>query len=454
MDTIGWVHKNCKFANEQEQKKPPIGHQSVLDFDPSGTFTPDPKQLQHPEFHRDISDTAVERDDPEFVGGFYHVTTNLPAVLHWGALKSRKQLGDTGPGLGGGFENQSPNKISVTYNSQKAFEIYEMLEFASMTAHNKVTAEQILNFVTGNFGAEITPDSNVIGVLKWFGISKRVLRDEFFEGLEEELNKRIITGEQKYEFLIQLEDALGKDESEFDSGGDYSAPKRVGLTVPFETFSQINPENIGIVQLEARKDAQPEHVQQELELRFNAEDLRLAPNPIVRRAILWVQKVCKFAGGLAGTPHGDKNKGTFGFSRIFDLACFTLQSNLRLKPLSKTAHVAIYAFDEDAKPEQQIRLSWGNYDDPENKGIKIRILENNVNSFLNWGNLDGQQKKAEYIIRTDKLHAIAPCDFNQIIDQAATDLSKRSNNRMFGKEKNTGTETRMSFNLLNEVSLK
>jgi hypothetical protein len=296
MNKINWVHQNCRFANPQlEQQKPPVGHQSLLDFDPPETFTPDPKQLQQQEFHKDIANTGVEHDDPEFIGGFYHVTTNLPAVLHWGALKSRNQLGPEVQGLGGGAKNEAPNSISVTYNAQKAYNLFDALQFAAMAAQNQVSASEIYAAVSERYGSpEVYPNSNVMGLLQNH-VVPRILKDEYLEGLEQELDNGITTGEEKYDFMQQLDDALGKDEGEMDTGGDYSPPSRVGFTAPYEVFSKINPENIGIVQLEARKDAQPEHVQQELELRFNADDLRLAPNPIVKKAILWINKICKFA---------------------------------------------------------------------------------------------------------------------------------------------------------------
>lgn len=282
MNLVQWVYSNCKFAQNQ-----PLDQQLVMDFDEPGTFTQNPKELKNaPSFHQDIQNTGVEEADPEFIGGFYHVTTNLPAVLQWGALKSRQQLGGQVQGLGGGFNNEAPNAISLTYSSQKAADLYDALQFAAMVAQNQITPSQIYDHVASRYSnAEPSLDQNLRGVLSNH-IPRKIMKDEFLEGMEQALDasKALMTGEAKYEFMQQLDDAMGRDESEMDQGGgDFQPSNRVGFTAPFEIFSQINPQNIGILQLEVRKDASPEHVQAELELRFHPDDVRLAPNPIVRR---------------------------------------------------------------------------------------------------------------------------------------------------------------------------
>jgi hypothetical protein len=70
--------------------------------------------------------------------------------------------------------------------------------------------------------------------------------------------------------MQDVDEALLKDAGEEEMSGAYS-----GFTMPYEVFSRINPENIGIVEVMARKDAKPEHIPGELELRFRPEDIML-----------------------------------------------------------------------------------------------------------------------------------------------------------------------------------
>ena len=270
-----WVRKNCKFAIDQ---------QMVMEFDEPGMFTGKPAELQHPEFQRDIQDTGATDYDDDFAGGFYHVTTNLEGVMKWGALKSRKQLGGT-EGLGGGMKNEAPGKISLTYNLNKAWQLYDTIKFAISAAQNQVSASHIYDYLMSQYGLpeiNLYPQSNAMRIMSKY-LPKRILEDESMEGLEATLDRKIKNGKQKYEFLQEFDDALGRDESEIETGGEYMTPNRVGFTAPYETFSKINPNNVAILQLEVRRNAVPEHVQAELELRFDPDDVRLAPTPIVKK---------------------------------------------------------------------------------------------------------------------------------------------------------------------------
>jgi hypothetical protein len=148
----------------------------------------------------------------------------------------------------------------------------------------------------------------------------------------------------------------------------------------------------------------------------------------------WVRHNCKFAGGLAGTPHGDKNRGTLGYSRIFDLTFFMMQS-LGLKNLTKDAHVATFAFTKDAPPEHQLRLSWADRDDHSTGAVTIRIVDNDPNQ--KWAGWDQRAYKncsaigkpcegeGDYVLGTDSLHAYPPIDWQTSCYAAFHELEKR-----------------------------
>lgn len=257
-----------------------------FDFDPPGTFTDKPQELEHPGFQQDVN--AFISDNPEqqaeYVDGFYHVTTNLDGVMRWGQLKSRQQLGGTVPGLGGGFKDEASDKVSLTYNYGKAVQIFEALSYAAQIAHGNVLPSAILAAVQEQHGVyEVDNQSAAFGVFRDFGVPKKILRDEYMEGLEAALDKVVRMPKDKYDFMQRLDDAFGRDAEATDSSGEFQAPNRVGFTVPFETFAQIDPQNIAILRMQVRKGAVPEHVNQEMELRFDPDDVRLPMNPVVKR---------------------------------------------------------------------------------------------------------------------------------------------------------------------------
>lgn len=272
MGVASWVARNCRWATHDVQE--------TFDFDPPGSFTENPAGISD-KFKKQVSEMTPDGMTPdEFVDGFFHVTTNLPAVLQWGALKSRKQLGGNVPGLGGGVKNAAPDKVSLTHNEQKAWQIYHGLKFAALVAHGKIRPSTILADICSNLGVDqdaLGMGTKTMSVLRGLGVPEEVLESEFMEGLDEHLDAIPMQGNESYEFMIEVEDALSSD---FETEGPTS---RVGFTVDFETFAQVDPGKIAILRMQARKGAPYEHVPEELELRFSSDDVRLASNPVVSK---------------------------------------------------------------------------------------------------------------------------------------------------------------------------
>lgn len=199
----------------------------------------------------------------------YHVTTNLAGVRKTMGLKSRAELGQGTTGLGGGYKNEAAHMISTTYSYQKAREIYDSLHYMCSIIRNEVSASQILGDI-GERVYDYWDDQEIRGVLLNY-VSKKDLRKEDFD-IDAVLDSQITTPEEKYDFYIALEDAVMRSESEGEQ--DYPS-QRVGFTTDFGTMQNIQCDQIAILQLAVRKDAESEYIPQEQEIRFNPEDLRV-----------------------------------------------------------------------------------------------------------------------------------------------------------------------------------
>lgn len=204
----------------------------------------------------------------------YHVTTNLLGIKQTFGLKSRKQLGGQTYGLGGGWKNEASDKISTTYNYDKANSIYQAMQYMCSIVNNEVSASSILNLIMDNLGVyEDFDDIPQLKVVLANWVPRRYLQDAYADQLDAQLDARIVTPEQKYDFYIAVEDAIGTID---DNGDDsYYPPNRVGFTSSFENMVNIKHNQIAIIQLAVRKDAQGEHVAQEEEIRFSPDDLRV-----------------------------------------------------------------------------------------------------------------------------------------------------------------------------------
>jgi len=220
-----------------------------------------------------LKEEAPTEYDMDF--NFYHVTTNLSGVISSGRLKSRMELGGV-VGLGGGAANEAPNLISVTYSYGKASQIYSDLKFVCEIVSGKTKAHQIFN----SFDFDEMEEGFLKGVLlNWIDKRevKKYLNGNTSQGdFESLLNKKINNPESVYSFWKDLENAKIESMLEvFDNSSDFIDLGVTGFTGSFEDMRKINPSQIAILQLVARKNSNPYHIPTELELRFHPEDLRV-----------------------------------------------------------------------------------------------------------------------------------------------------------------------------------
>jgi GNAT superfamily N-acetyltransferase len=268
-----WVGRNCKFAQSKPDDGKQIGQQLMLPFHDPSEYTTKPTDVV-PDL-MDYAPEGAEADD--WVSGFWHVTTNLPAVLSSGELRSRSQLGGA-VGLGGGGADAAPDKVSVTHDRQKADSLASAMRFAADVANGLAKPSLILSEFMDMHGAmdDISRYStpNLYGTLLSHGVPRKMLGDEPAAGLEAWLDANVQGGQARYEFMQAVDEALLQDAEQLNAHGAEPGAYS-GFTMPYEAFSAINPKNIGIVQVMVRRDAAPEHVPGEAELRFDPNDVML-----------------------------------------------------------------------------------------------------------------------------------------------------------------------------------
>ena len=257
--------------------------------------------------------------DPEETGkaqprtGLYHVTTNLPAVLAEGRLRSRRALraaGRQGAGLGGGFRDEAPDRVSVGLTLDGALRVLRATRMMAQAVHGQIEAEEAFRILKreseGTLSlvydeidarADDEPDDPEAGD-NWSSWADGELKDA------EAKVKRTPSGPALYEALRTWEGRLAEDVFRATPGPDlYDALRRyethvtntlgewtgegwleldeqmcgttVGFTEPAHRFERVRPEAVGLVQLAGRKGADSEQIPSECELRFRPEDLAL-----------------------------------------------------------------------------------------------------------------------------------------------------------------------------------
>ena len=224
-------------------------------------------------------ESAIEAE-PEGAG-LFHVTTNLPAVLADGRLRSRRELRKEGlraVGLGGGPLNEADNKVSVGILKSGALRLYRGMRMMALAVHGRIQPADAL--------AEMTKLSS--GALDMIAeaLSTEYISDEDVDHYESELalleqdvlrtppGPNLYDALRRYEWHIATtvwnwsDLALIPNEMEICSGV-------VGFLEPSHTFERVRVEDIAVVVLAGREGAEVELVPHECELRFRSGDLAL-----------------------------------------------------------------------------------------------------------------------------------------------------------------------------------
>ena len=225
-----------------------------------------------------------ERGRADSGTGFFHVTTNLPAVLAEGRLRSRKELraaGVQGAGLGGGIRDEAAHLISVGLTLDGAMRVMGATRLMADAVHGRIDSKTAMKALDKS----LAPALDLIdSAADWMGEDPD--RDEFnvANGYDETKGTlewdvlQATPGPELYTALTQYEEHIANTLLVWESEGyldtdEHPCVQPVGFTEPAHKFERVLPENIGLVQLAARRTARPDPVPGECELRFRPEDL-------------------------------------------------------------------------------------------------------------------------------------------------------------------------------------
>jgi len=232
--------------------------------------------------------------DPEETGkaqpgtGFYHVTTNLPAVLAEGRLRSRRELraaGRQGAGLGGGWGDDASDRVSVGLTLDGALRVLRATRMMAQAVHGQIEAKDA--FARMQSFSESALDL-LDRAVEWMVDVEDEYEETFHaaRSYEDALNLfiadalRATPGPDLYDALRHYETHVASTLQEWADIGwleldEQMCSTTVGFTEPASKFARVRPEAVGLVQLAARKGAESEQIPSECELRFRPEDLAL-----------------------------------------------------------------------------------------------------------------------------------------------------------------------------------
>lgn len=223
---------------------------------------------------KDYKDTGYEP------GKLYHVTTNLSNIKQDQALKSRRQLGGSArtSGLGGGVRNEASGMVSLTYNYERAKEIYDAIMYVVSICQGRVKASQIYDRLHDAAGGyDYGEEEELTSVEEFLSdfVPEQLIRDGEVDQIRVILDKKIRTPKGVYDFFQGMESAVVEDQDK--NHGDWSEDiltyNVIGFTGDFMNMKRIQPKDVAILQCLVRKNAHVEHEPREVELRISPEDI-------------------------------------------------------------------------------------------------------------------------------------------------------------------------------------
>ena len=92
-------------------------------------------------------------------------------------------------------------------------------------------------------------------------------------------------------------------------------------------------------------------------------------------------------------------------------------------PLTKTAYVSTFGFSKDDAPDKKLSISWAGKES--DCGLKVEVVETSPEKMLSMAT--DVPKNGTFKLRTDQNHNTATDSFASILQQAVSEMCKRSN---------------------------
>jgi hypothetical protein len=261
-------------------------------------FTTSPLYFLSKENEYDEGDMEVlkAKVDPDSTGravagaGLFHVTTNLPAVLADGRLRSRRELQDAGvesAGLGGAGDWDA-GAVSVGVLRDGALRVLKAVQLMADAVHGRIDGARALTAMNEVLEPTMRVANHYAKLRQSSAEREQYLKlvsgTQTTAELIEEQHKaaqavrKAKPGVDLYEALRNYESIAGYRYQLGDADNNWNmdigaCAQPVTFVEPAHKFARVNPDNIGLLQLAARKTAEPEAISNECELQFKPEDL-------------------------------------------------------------------------------------------------------------------------------------------------------------------------------------
>ena len=287
-----------------------------------GGFTLSPLSLVR---HSELENVLRGQADPDVNTGFFHVTTNLLAVLAerdpehpLGRLWSRRELGARGrasTGLGGGHRDLAADRVSAGVTLLGAFRVLDGMRLMARAVHQEIaprlamqqmlglTAEtrRLLLIAAGEWGmpdmehwsdselqkyqgedewdGDESYEDEAFGAACRFHLRSRDLERDVLSAWTDADAAGLDRGHVLYARLTEYEGMLARTRDAWtrdERMEDVACSAPVGFLEPAERFARNRVENMGLLQLACRENlAHVEFMESECELRFRSEDVRV-----------------------------------------------------------------------------------------------------------------------------------------------------------------------------------
>lgn len=246
--------------------------------------------------------------------GLFHVTTRVDAVRASGGLKARRELGGI-VALGGGPKNEAPDLVSFVYDRSRALWLYGAIHATARAARDQIDAVELVKLmfewtgfpddsdwssfidnwiemhaeVWGEEQAETEMWGMLVDVGASIGVPEFALSSDSLVSFRQSDWLRLVdahadavranlgSARAKYRAVQDFEQILSARFTSVDSVDSdlISCESVVGFTAPFDRFSKIDPDQVSVLQCEARIGANVDFEPSECELRFAPKDVRV-----------------------------------------------------------------------------------------------------------------------------------------------------------------------------------